>query len=190
MQTEYARQQQLITVGMLALLLGPLTLVAAGVLAGVVGRNPRRMVACAVVGLLALAGAGWFWRDYQRLALEAWAIGSEVYRTIQTRQSQRMAPDYWRLTQQCWPPIWTWWQWSLPIAPLAALNLLSNRVRSAEEIEQERFDKEERAAAERAPGPGGHCQGAGQRGRGDRARRVARRGRPALDEGRVLHLSG
>ena len=52
MQTEYARQQQLITVGMLLLLLGPLTLVAAGVLAGVVGRNPRRMVACAVVGLI------------------------------------------------------------------------------------------------------------------------------------------
>ena len=150
MQTEYAKQQQLITVGMLLLLLGPLTLVVAGVLAGVVGRNPRRMAACAVVGLLALAGAGWFWRNYQALALEAWAVGSEAYRTIQSRQAQRATPDYWRLAQQCWPPIWTWWQWSLPVAPLAALNLLSNRVRSAEEIEQERFAKEERAAAERA----------------------------------------
>jgi hypothetical protein len=40
MQTEYARQQQLISVGMLALLLGPLTLVVAGVIAGLVGRSP------------------------------------------------------------------------------------------------------------------------------------------------------
>ena len=34
MQTEYARQQQFITVGMLLVLLGPLTLLVAGVLAG------------------------------------------------------------------------------------------------------------------------------------------------------------
>jgi hypothetical protein len=149
MQTEYAKQQQLITVGMLLLLLGPLTLIAAGVLAGVVGRNPRRMAACAVVGLVLLAGAGWFWRDYQALALHAWAIGSEAYQAIQSRQAQRATPDYWRLAQECWPPIWTWWQWSLPVAPLAGLNLLANRVRSAEEIEQERFAREERAAAER-----------------------------------------
>ena len=149
MQTEYAKQQQLITVGMLLLLLGPLTLVGAGVLAGAVGRSKPRMAACAVVGLLALAGAGWFWRDYQQLALDGWALGSKAYQAIQTRQAQRATPDYWRLAQECWPPIWTWWQWSLPVAPLAALNLLNSRVRSAAELEEERFAREERASAER-----------------------------------------
>jgi hypothetical protein len=149
MQTEHAKQQQLITIGMLLLLLGPLTLVGAAVLAGVVGRSKHRMAACAVAGFVLLAGAGWFWRDYQQLALHAWAIGGEAYQTIQTRQAQGGTPDYWRLAQQCWPPIWSWWQWSLPVAPLAALNLLANRVRSAAELEEERFAREEQANAER-----------------------------------------
>jgi len=149
MQTEYAKQQQLMTVGMLLLLIGPLTLVVAGVLAGVVGRNPRRMAACAGVGLVALAAAGWFWRDYQALALHAWEVGSAAYQTIQVRPTTSGAPDYWQLAQKCWPPLWTWWQWSLPLAPLAALNLLANQVRSAEEIEQERIDRAERQVAER-----------------------------------------
>ncbi len=149
MQTEYARQQQFTTVGMLLLLLGPLTLAVAGLIAGLVGRSPRRMAACAIGGMAILAAAGWFWRDYQSLALHSWTIWSAAYQAIQQAQTGGKGPNYWQLAQQCWPPLWTWWQWSLPVAPLAALNLLANRVRSAAELEQARFAKEERAATAR-----------------------------------------
>ena len=146
MQTEHARQQQLITLGMLLLLLGPLTLLAAGVLAGIVGRHRRRLIVCAVAGALLLAGAACFWKQYRELALELWAASADAYQSIQAGQRSRQTPDYWRLAQQCWGPLWTWWQWSLPVAPFTALNLLSTRVRSAEELERERFERAQQAA--------------------------------------------
>ena len=146
MQTEYARQQQFITVGMLLLLLGPITLAVAGVVAGLVGRHPRRMAIAAVGGALTLAAAGWFWRDYQALALHAWDVGSAAYRTVQRRQAEGGTPAYGALARQCWPPVWDWWRMSLLATPFAALNLLSNRVRSAEELEQARLAKAEHLA--------------------------------------------
>ncbi|HMQ33093.1 MAG TPA: hypothetical protein PKD53_20345 [Chloroflexaceae bacterium] len=149
MQTEYARQQQFITFGMLLLLLGPLTLAAAGVIAGVVGRRPRWMAVTAGAGVLALAVAGALWRSYYELALEAWVEWSTAYRTLLVAQAGGRSPDYWALALSCWPPLWRWWQWSLAAAPFAALNLLNSRVRSAAELEEERFAKEEQAAAER-----------------------------------------
>lgn len=148
MQTEYAKQQQLITFGMLLVLLGPVTLAVAGILAGIVGRRPRRMALTAVLGALILAGAGLFWRSYYELALELWAQTSTAYQALLAAQAGGRNPDYGALALSCWPSLWRWWQWSLVTAPLAALNLLSNRVRSAEELEQERFAKEERAAIE------------------------------------------
>jgi len=148
MQTEFARQQQLTTVAMLLLLLGPLTLAIAGVLAGIVGRSKQRMAVAAAGGALLLAATAWFWRDYQTLALEAWAVWSTAYRAVQLAQTSGRSPDYGALARDCWPPLWTWWQWSLVTAPFAALNLLANRVRSAEELERERFERAERAAAE------------------------------------------
>jgi hypothetical protein len=147
MQTEHARQQQLITLGLLLLLLGPLTLALAGVLAGVVGRHRRRLIACAVVGALLLAGVACFWQQYRDLALALWAAGTDAYRSLQAGQSARQTPDYWSLAQQCWEPLWAWWRWSLPVAPFTALNLLATRVRSAEELERERFERQQQAAA-------------------------------------------
>jgi hypothetical protein len=129
MQTEYARQQQFITFGMLLLLLGPLTLVAAGMIAGVVGRRPRRMLVAAGIGVLALAVAGALWQRYYELAKELWAEGSAAYHSLLTAQASGHNPDYWALAQDCWPPLWRWWQWSLATAPFAALNLLNSRVR-------------------------------------------------------------
>ncbi len=149
MQTEYARQQQFITFGMLLLLLGPLTLAIAGVVAGMVGRRTHRIAMTAAGGALALAASAWLWRDYQALALHAWAIWSGAYQTVQLAQAGGSSPDYWGLAQNCWPPLWIWWQVSLVTAPLAALNLLNSRVRSAAELEQERFAREARAAAQR-----------------------------------------
>jgi hypothetical protein len=148
MQTEYARQQRFIAVGMLLLLLGPITLVVAGVLAGLVGRDKRRMAWCALGGVLALGVSAWFWREYQRLGLTLWGTLSESYRTLQTGQLMGETPNYAHLIQACWPPLWSWWQTSLLAAPLAALNLLNTRVRSAEELEQERFEREEWREAE------------------------------------------
>ena len=148
MRTEYARQQQLITVGMLLLILGPITLAVAGAIAGMVRTHKRRMAWCALGGLAALGVAAWFWRDYQALGLELWAIWSAAYQTVQLAQAGARSPEYWVLAQQCWPPLWAWWRLSLLAAPLAALNLLANRVRSAAELEQERFAREEQAAAE------------------------------------------
>ncbi|HMQ32046.1 MAG TPA: hypothetical protein PKD53_15060 [Chloroflexaceae bacterium] len=147
MQTEHARQQQLITLGLLLLLLGPLTLISAGVLAGVVGKQRRRLLACAVAGALLLVGAACFWQRYQELALALWAAGADAYQRIQAGQRTRQTPDYWGLAQQCWQPLWVWWQWSLPVAPFAALNLLATQVRSVEELERERFEREQQAAA-------------------------------------------
>jgi hypothetical protein len=149
MQTEYARQQQVITVVLLLLLLGPPTLAVAGVLAGFVGKDKRRMAWCALGGAVALASAAWFWRDYQALALTLWATVSTAYQAVQSGQSSGTGVNYGQLAQACWPPLWTWWRWSLLAAPFAALNLLANRVRSAEELEQERFARAEQAAAER-----------------------------------------
>jgi hypothetical protein len=149
MQTEYARQQQFITFGMLLLLLGPLTLLVAGIIAGVIGRRPRWTAIAAGVGVLALAVAGVLWQRYYDLAMDAWAEWSAAYQVLLVAQADGRSPDYWALAQSCWPPLWRWWQWSLAAAPLAALNLLNSRVRSAAELEEERFAKEERAAAER-----------------------------------------
>lgn len=149
MQTEYARQQQLTTILMLLLLLGPLTLAVAGMIAGIVGRRLRRMAVAAIVGVLALAVAGVFWRTYQGLALALWAAGAAAYGTLTSARAGGAKPDYLALARSCWPPLWAWWQWSLAAAPFAGLNILSSRVRSAEELEQERLDREERAAAER-----------------------------------------
>jgi hypothetical protein len=149
MQTEYARQQQLMTVGMLLLLLGPITLAVAGVVTGMVGRKKHRMAIVAIGGTLTLAIAGWFWHDYQAQALHAWAVWSAAYGTLQRAQASGRSPDYWALAQDCWPPLWAWWRVSLVTAPFAALNLLNNRVRSAAELEQERFAKEEQAATQR-----------------------------------------
>jgi hypothetical protein len=148
MQTEYARQQQFTTVVMLLLLLGPLTLSVAGVLAGMVGKDRRRMAWCALGGAVALAAAGWFWQDYQILALRLWATASTSYQALQAAQTTGAQVNYWQLAQEGWPPLWTWWRWSLLAAPFAALNLLANRVRSAEELERERYARLERAAAE------------------------------------------
>jgi hypothetical protein len=147
MQTEHARQQQLISLGLLLLLLGPLTLIAAGIVAGIVGKHRRRLLACAVTGTLLLAGAACFWQRYQELALALCAAGADAYQSIQAGQRARQTPDYWRLAQQCWQPLWAWWQASLPMAPFTALNLLATRVRSAEELERERFEREQQAAA-------------------------------------------
>ena len=149
MQTEYARQQQFVTFGMLLLLLGPITLVGAGVIAGFASRRPRWMLATAIGGALFLAGAGVFWRTYYDLALDAWAIWSGAYQTIQQANAGGKSPEYWALAQACWPPLWRWWQLSLAAAPFAALNLLSNRVRSAAELEHERFAKEAQTATQR-----------------------------------------
>ncbi|NTU85395.1 MAG: hypothetical protein HGA45_39590, partial [Chloroflexales bacterium] len=149
MQTEYAKQQQLITVGMLLLLLGPISLIVAGVLAGMVGRDRRRMAWCALGGTLALAVAAWFWRDYQAIALALWASISDAYGTLQAGQRAGGRIAYGQLALQCWPPLWAWWRMSLLAAPLAALNILSTRVQSAEELEQVRHAREEQRAAER-----------------------------------------
>ncbi|NTU78148.1 MAG: hypothetical protein HGA45_01885 [Chloroflexales bacterium] len=148
MQTEFARQQQVITVGMLLLLLGPITLVFAGVLSGMVGKDRRRMAWCALGGAVALGTAAWFWREYQTLGLTLWSVTSASYQTIQAGQSAGGQVNYGQLAQACWPPLWTWWRWNLLTAPFAALNLLANRVHSAEELERERFARAERAAAE------------------------------------------
>jgi hypothetical protein len=149
MQTEYAKQQQLITVGVLLVLLGPLTLTSAGVLSGVVGRHRRRIQACAVAGLVALVAAGVCWQSLWEVLLALWGAGVEVYSALQAGRAAHEAADYWQLARDCWSPLWAWWQWSLLLAPFATLNLLSTRVRSAAELEQERFAKEERATAER-----------------------------------------
>ncbi len=146
MQTEVAKQQQLTTIVMLLLLLGPISLAVAGVLAGMAGRIPRRMAWCALGGTLALAVAGWFWRDYQMVALTLWDTGGTTYRALQGGGG---SIDYGGLARQIWPPLWAWWRMSLLAAPFAALNILSNRVRTAEELEQERLDRAERSAAER-----------------------------------------
>jgi len=149
MQTEHARQQQLITVLLLLLLLGPLTLAVAGLVAGMVGKSRWRMAAAALGGMLALAAVALFWRTYREFALGAWAIGATAFAAMQAQQLAGGQVDYLGLVQRCWPPLWQWWQLSLLLAPLAALNLLSNRVRTAAELEQERFAREEQAAAER-----------------------------------------
>jgi hypothetical protein len=148
MQTEFARQQQLTTVVMLLLLLGPLTLAGAGVLAGMVGRNRRRMQACAIAGLVALVAGGVCWQSVRDALLALWAAGSDAYSAIQKGRSGSFA-QYGELASQCWPPLWAWWRWSLLLAPFAALNLLNNRVRSAAELEEERFARAERSAAQR-----------------------------------------
>jgi hypothetical protein len=150
MQTEYARQQQFITFVTLLLLLGPITLLVAGVVAGMTGRRHRRRTAwCALGGVLALAAAAWFWRDYYVLALLLWRRVSGAYQVMQAAQATGKSADYWQLAQSCWPPLWQWWRWSLLAAPLAALNLLNSRVQSAEELERERFERQERVAADR-----------------------------------------
>ena len=146
LQTEVAKQQQLTTIVMLLLLLGPITLAVAGLIAGMAGRIPRRMAWCALGGTLALAVAGWFWRDYQTVALTLWATGGTTYRALQAGGG---SIDYGGIARQIWPPLWAWWRMSLLAAPFAALNILSNRVRTAEELEQERLDRAERSAAER-----------------------------------------
>ena len=146
MQTEVAKQQQLTTIVMLLLLLGPISLAVAGVLAGMAGRIPRRMAWCALGGTLALAVAGWFWRDYQAVALTLWATGGTTYRALQGGGG---SIDYGGGVRQIWPPLWAWWRMSLLAAPFAALNILSTRVRTAEELEQERLARAERSAAER-----------------------------------------
>ncbi|MEI7642689.1 MAG: DUF87 domain-containing protein [Chloroflexales bacterium] len=146
MQTEVAKQQQLTTIVMLLLLLGPISLAVAGVLAGMAGRIPRRMAWCALGGTLALAVAGWCWRDYQTVALTLWATGGTTYRALQAGGG---SIDYGGIARQIWPPLWAWWRMSLLAAPFAALNILSNRVRTVEELEQERLDRAERSAAER-----------------------------------------
>lgn len=149
MQTEYARQQQLITVGMLLLLLGPITLAVAGVVAGMVGSTQRRMAWCALGGALALGAAAWFWRDYQAVGLTLWAAGTAAYRALQAQQQVAGSRvDYGQLALQCWTPLWAWWRMNLLAAPFAAMNLLANRVRSAEDLERERFARAERAIAE------------------------------------------
>jgi hypothetical protein len=149
MQTEFARQQQLTTVVMLLLLLGPLTLAAAGVLVGLVGKSRWRMAACAIGGAVALAAGAMFWRTYQTLALTLWTTVSESYQALQAGQTTGRMQSSWQLVHRCWPPLWVWWQTSILAAPFAALNLLNTRVRSAEELERERFERAEQTARER-----------------------------------------
>jgi hypothetical protein len=105
MRTEYAKQQQLITVGMLLLLLGSITLAVAGVVAGMVSKHKRRTAWCALAALAALGVAAWFWRDYQALSLELWAVWSAAYQTVQLAQAGAKSPDYWDLARDCWPPL-------------------------------------------------------------------------------------
>jgi len=148
MQTEHARQQQLVTLLMLLLLLGPITVAVAGVIAGLVGKSRWRLAVGAIGGIVAFLTAALFWRTYQHLALGAWAVGAASVREMQTQQLAGGPVDYMGLARQCWPLVWIWWQQSLLLAPLAALNLLSNRVRTAAELEQERFAREAQASAE------------------------------------------
>ena len=149
MQTEHARQQQLVTLLLLLLLLGPITLAVAGVIAGLVGKSRWRLVVGAIGGIVAFLTAALFWRTYQQLALGAWAVGTASLREMQTQQRAGGPVDYVGLARQCWPLVWAWWQQSLLLAPFAALNLLSNRVRTAAELEQERFAREEQGEVER-----------------------------------------
>ena len=147
MQTEFARQQQLTTFGMLLLLLGPLTLATAGVVAGLTGRRRGRMAICALGGLAALVAAGLFWQTYLTLGRTAWATVGAAYQQLQRAQLAGTGVDYLALAQPLWPPLWSWWRLSILLAPLAALNLLSNRVASAEELEQARLDRQQLASA-------------------------------------------
>jgi hypothetical protein len=146
MQTEQAKQQQLFTFGMLALLLGPITTAVAGVLALLVGRSPRRMVWCALFGVIGLGMAGWFWATFRDQALLARDLGATILLTLQSRQSR----DLFAIVQEGWPLLWWWWRADLLLAPLTALNILSNRVRSAEEQERERLRKRQQAEAAQA----------------------------------------
>lgn len=75
MQTTYARQQQQITLVLVLLLLGPLTLALAGLLAALVGRDQRRLLWCALVGLLALGVGGLWWPTYQQHLLDLGQLG-------------------------------------------------------------------------------------------------------------------
>jgi hypothetical protein len=85
----------------------------------------------------------------QTLRKEAAAEWSAAYQALLVAQADGKNPDYWALARVCWPPLWRWWQWSLVAAPIAALNLLNSRVRSAAELEEERFARQERAAVQR-----------------------------------------
>ncbi|NTU79261.1 MAG: hypothetical protein HGA45_07630 [Chloroflexales bacterium] len=147
MHTEYAKQQQIITFVMLLLLLGPITLLASGIVAGLVGKDRRRMAWCALGGALALAAAGLFWRRFYDLGLVARDLGAQVMAVAQAQQATGRTVDYWGLCQRCWPTLWAWWRLNLLAAPLAALNILSNRVQGAEDLERERTAREQRAAA-------------------------------------------
>jgi hypothetical protein len=144
MQTEQAKQQQLITFGMLALLLGPLTITVAGVLTLMVGKRPRRMAWCALFGLIGLSVGGWFWVQFREQAFLARTVGMELFAALQQRRGGEALLVH---AQDLWPMLWWWWRADLLLAPLAALNLLSNRVRSAEEQERARLANQQQAEA-------------------------------------------
>jgi hypothetical protein len=148
MRTEYARRQQFTTVALIGLLFGPITLIVAAIVAGLVGRDQRRMALCALGGVTALGIAVWFWPTYAALGVIGVNVGKEILTILQNPDTQADADGFLHLAQHLWPPLWNWWRVSLLAAPFAALNLLSNRVRSAEEIEQERIVRAERLEAE------------------------------------------
>jgi hypothetical protein len=144
MQTEQAKQQQLVTFGMLALLLGPLTILVAGILMAMIARQPRRMAWCALFGVIGLGVGGWFWMVFRDQVLLAQALGHDLFAALQQRRS---GGDLLAHAQEFWPVLWWWWRADLLLAPLTALNLASNRVRSAEEQERARLAKQQQVEA-------------------------------------------
>jgi hypothetical protein len=147
MQTEQAKQQQLFTFGMLFLVLGPLTTAVAGVLALLAGRSPKRMGWCALFGVIGLGVGGWGWATFRDHALLAQAWGRDLFTALQQRRS---GGELLAQAQELWPLLWWWWRADLLLAPLTALNILSNRVRSAEEQERERLRTQQQADAAQA----------------------------------------
>jgi hypothetical protein len=149
MQTEQAKQQQLITFAMLTLLLGPITTAVAGLLTMLAGKHMRRMAWCALFGAIGLAVGAWFWPVFVEQVFALKAFGGRTMAALQSR-SLRTPADFRTIGEELWPLLWWWWRQDLLLAPLTALNMLANRVKSAEEQERERITKQQQAAAAQA----------------------------------------
>ncbi|NJO83687.1 MAG: hypothetical protein HC828_13370, partial [Blastochloris sp.] len=141
-QTEQAKQQQWINALGLALLLGPLSFVVAGVLALIIRRKQRWMLACAVLSLIALGVGGWYWRNLLALWYDIQAVATTVQTLVTSRPPAAPLP-LWEIAQLVWPPLWRGWQWTLLLAPLGALTLAGQRARSAEELELARIARQQ-----------------------------------------------
>ncbi len=151
-QTQQQQQSRLMRIVFLCLVLGPATPLLAGIVLACIQptKYPKRLLWLLVAALIGAGVLWWRWPTVQVTALALWDAAQPLIALLRPQPGRALPPTDWRaLGMALWPPLLRLWVDGAALIPFVALYLFSSRVKTAEELEAARHDRQRAAQRQR-----------------------------------------